>query len=71
MALEPPVTLPRGTIMGGAVFGGLAPELPVVVAGHDVGGGGVAELNLVGQTLEFGVVRPGLQQQYGDRQDPR
>ena len=58
--------LAAGDHHGGCGFGGFAPELPVVVAGHDVGGGGVAELDLVGQLLELGVVRAGLQQEDGD-----
>ena len=57
--------LAPGDHHGRSGVGGLAPELPVVVAGHDVGGGGVAELDLVGQLLEVGVVAAGLQQQDG------
>ena len=46
------------------MFGGLAGELPVVVAGHYVGAGGVAELDLFRQMLEVGVVRPGFEQKH-------
>ena len=45
-------------------LGGFADEVPVVVAGHDVGGGGVAILQLVGEALEVRVVGPRLQQQH-------
>ena len=58
--------LAAGNHHGRSSVGGLAPELPVVVAGHDVGGGGVAELDLVGQLLEVGVVAAGLEQQDRD-----
>ena len=48
------------------VFRGAVPgELPVVVAGHHVGGGGVAELHLVGQVVEVGVIGAGLDQEHG------
>ena len=56
--------LAAGHHHGWGGVGGLAPELPVVVAGHDVGGGGVAELDLVGKLLEIRVVAAGLQQQH-------
>ena len=46
-------------------LGGLTPELPIVVAGHDIGGSGVAEFHLIGQLLKLGVVRACLQQQNG------
>ena len=39
-------------------------ELPVVVARHDVGRGRVAVLDLFGQVVQFGVVRPRLKQQH-------
>ena len=48
-------------------LGGLADELPVVVADHDVDFSGVAELHLLRQTLEVGIVRPSLQQQHRHR----
>ena len=47
-------------------LGGLANELPVVVADHYVYFGGVAELHFLRQSLEVRVVRPGLQQQHRD-----
>ena len=47
------------------LVGGPADELPVMVAGHHVGLGGVAELHLLGQILEVRIVGPGLQQQHG------
>ena len=48
----------------GVLSGAVSGELPVVIAGHDVGGGGVAELHLIGQVLEVGVVGSGFQQQH-------
>ena len=46
------------------LLGGARRELPVVVARHDVGRGRVAVLDLFGQVVQFGVVRPSLQQQH-------
>src|SRR5262249_36311053 len=43
--------------------GAPADELPVVVADHDVGGGGEAELELVRQPLQLRIVRPSFEQQ--------
>ena len=41
-----------------------ARKLPVVVARHDIGGGCVTELDLVGQLFEVGVIGAGLDQQH-------
>ena len=59
----PAGNLAPGHHHGWRLVGGPAGELPVVVAGHHVGFGGVAELHLFGQVLEVGVVGPRLQQQ--------
>ena len=58
--------LAPGDQHGAGRLGGRSGELPVVVvADGDVGGGGVAVLQLVGQVLEVGIVRPRFQKQDG------
>ena len=77
MALEPPVTRPRGTSIGGARSVAVAVncqlcESVVNQVGCPAGvrtagrrrGGGKSVLELVGQQLKIRIVRPGLQQQY-------
>ena len=43
---------------------GLTGKLPIVVADHDVGGGSVAVLDLIGKLLEIGVIRSRFEQQH-------
>ena len=77
MALEPPVTLPRGTSIGGARSVAVAVNCQLCgsVVNHagwpaavriagGVGGGSKAVLQLVGQQFKIGIVRPSLQQQH-------
>ena len=58
------MTLPRGTIISGEVSVPLPTNWPVVVAHHNVNFGVIAELDLFGQVLKLGIVRPGLNEQH-------
>ncbi len=83
MALEPPVTLPLGTGIGGAVSVALATNCQLCLLvkresgmarqrpqGRHAYAGVKAKLDLIGKMVKLGVVRPGFQEEHGPLLDP-